>query len=335
MMLLDSDLSLQYLNPAAEMLLEKSTTRYQGEHITRICPQQTTMLNFLAEAQSQPQPKIKHNIPISLPSGHKFTATLTTTPVETSESNYLLVEIVRINSELSTEHEGKLQEQYRATRALIRGLAHEIKNPLGGLRGAAQLLDSELADPEQKEYTRIIISEADRLKLLIDRLLRPSQELHKTYCNLHEIIEHVRKLVSADIHPGITVITDYDPSIPELLVDRDQIIQAILNIINNAVESLIDQGSIRIRTRIQRRLKINGKRHSLTASINIIDDGPGIPAELLPQIFFPLISGKAMGTGLGLSIAQNLINQHEGVISSHSKPGETSFEILLPIMEST
>ena len=335
MMLLDEDLCLQYLNPAAEMLLEKSLTRYQGKTIHEICPSQKEMFAFLQKAQSHPQPMIKHGIPLRLPSGHHFTATLTSTPVESDNDRFILLEIIRINSDLSPEHGETQQQQYLAARALIRGLAHEIKNPLGGLRGAAQLLDAELESVEQKEYTQIIIAEADRLKLLIDRLLSPSSKPNKQLCNLHEVIEHVRKLTSADIHPNISVVTDYDPSIPELLMDRDQMVQVILNIFNNAVESLAGQGMIQLRTRVERQQMINGQRYPLSARICISDDGPGIPEELLRQIFFPMISGKASGTGLGLSIAQSLVTGHGGVITAHSRPGETNFEILLPITGST
>lgn len=333
LLLLDDKLRLQYLNPAAEMLLEKSARRVQGQTIDIICSKQSEMLSFLQSALKRQQPQIKHKIHLTLPSGHTFTATFSSTPVEMDNESYLLIEITRVDSDLSPEHDQKHREQYSASRALIRGLAHEIKNPLGGLRGAAQLLESELSDSEQKEYTRIIMAEADRLKVLIDRMLRPSQSPQKQAINIHEILEHVRKLVQTEAGQGITIQRDYDPSIPELWLDRGQIIQVILNIIGNAIEALAGSGVITLRTRILRQHVINGERYQLTACIEIIDDGPGISEKLQPQVFFPMISGKTTGSGLGLSIAQSLISQHGGVINLYSQPGETRFEVLFPITQ--
>lgn len=335
LLLLDQKLRLQYLNPAAEMLLEKSTRRVQDKAIDLICPKQPGMLSFLQSAQKRLQPLIKHKIPLTLPSGHAFTATFSSTPVEINATTSLLIEITRIDSELNPEHDQKHRQQYSATRALIRGLAHEIKNPLGGLRGAAQLLESELNDTGQKEYTRIIMAEADRLHALIDRMLRPSKSPQKQAINVHEIIEHVRKLVQADAGQGISVCRDYDPSIPKLWLDRGQIIQVLLNILGNAVEALAGTGKIILRTRILRQHTINGKRYPLSACLEVIDNGPGIPENLQSQVFFPMISGKANGTGLGLSIAQSLVSQHDGVINLHSQPGETRFEILFPVTQTS
>lgn len=333
LLLLDKKLRLQYLNPAAEMLLEKSARRVQDKSIDLVCPRQPEMLSFLQSAQNRQQPLIKHKIPLTLPSGHTFTATFSSTPVEINNTAFLLIEITRVDSELNPEHDQKHRQQYSATRALIRGLAHEIKNPLGGLRGAAQLLEAELVDTEQKEYTRIIMAEADRLHALIDRMLRPSQSPQKQAINVHEIIEHVRKLVQADAGQGISVRRDYDPSIPKLWLDRGQIIQVLLNIMGNAAEALAGTGEIILRTRILRQHIINGKRYPLTACVEVIDNGSGIPENLQPQVFFPMISGKANGTGLGLSIAQSLVSQHDGVINLYSRPGETRFEILFPITQ--
>lgn len=333
LLLLDKKQRLQYLNPAAEMLLEKSARRVQGRRIDLVCPKQPDMLSFLQSAKKRQQPLIKHKIPLTLPSGHNFTATFSSTPVEINNSASLLIEITRVDSELNPEHDQKHRQQYSATRALIRGLAHEIKNPLGGLRGAAQLLESELNNPEQKEYTSIIMAEADRLHALIDRMLRPSQSPQKQAINIHEIIEHVRKLIQAEAGQGISVRRDYDPSIPNLWLDRGQIVQVLLNIMGNAVEALAGAGEIILRTRVLRQHIINGERYPLSACLEIIDSGPGIPENLQPQVFFPMISGKANGTGLGLSIAQSLISQHDGVINLHSRPGETRFEILFPITQ--
>lgn len=224
-----------------------------------------------------------------------------------------------------------LLQQQSATRALLRGLAHEVKNPLGGLRGAAQLLENELDDEELKEYTRIIIGEADRLQNLVDRMLGPNSLPRIREINIHEVLEHVRSLVGVEAPPDVHLVTDYDPSIPPVAGDRDQLIQVVLNLVRNAVHAVGDTGTITLRTRVQRQYTIGQTRHKLVASIDVIDDGPGIPEEIREKVFFPMVSGKAEGTGLGLSIAQSLINQHGGLIEYESRPGRTQFTILLPV----
>lgn len=221
--------------------------------------------------------------------------------------------------------------QQNAARMLLRGLAHEIKNPLGGLRGAAQLLDQELPDDELREYTRIIIEESDRLQSLVDRMLAPNKPPHKSLINIHRVLERVRQLVQVEAPVGVKLNRDYDPSMPALYGDGDQLIQAILNIVRNAAQALGDKGKITIRTRIHRQVTIGLNRHPLVAKIDVVDDGPGIKAELLNQIFYPMVTGRAEGTGLGLSIAQSLISQHGGLVECESKPGETIFSIFLPL----
>jgi two-component system nitrogen regulation sensor histidine kinase GlnL len=214
---------------------------------------------------------------------------------------------------------------------LIRNLAHEIKNPLGGLRGAAQLLEQEFADQSLKEYTQIIIGEADRLRNLVDRMLGPIRPPVYDDVNIHEVLERVRTLVLAEIGDGIHIEQDYDPSIPLLKGDADQLIQAVLNIVRNAVQALEGQGVILIRTRVQRQYTIGHTRHKLVARLDIIDNGPGISKERLEEIFYPMISGRIDGTGLGLSIAQVLVSQHGGLIECESRPGKTVFTLLLPL----
>ena len=224
--------------------------------------------------------------------------------------------------------------QQNTARLLVRGLAHEIKNPLGGLRGAAQLLDLELHEPELKEYTQIIIAESDRLQGLMDKMLGPNKLPNKQALNIHEVLERVRQLVQVEASGGLTVRYDYDPSIPEIQADKDQLIQAILNIARNAAQAMDGKGEIMIKTRIHRQMTIGRKRYKLTVKIDIIDYGPGIEADMLNQIFYPMITGRAEGTGLGLSIAQALINQHNGLIEYHSEPGHTVFSIFLPVESS-
>ncbi|MBD3619553.1 MAG: PAS domain-containing sensor histidine kinase, partial [Chromatiales bacterium] len=199
------------------------------------------------------------------------------------------------------------------------------------LRGAAQLLENELDDEELKEYTRIIIGEADRLQNLVDRMLGPNSLPRIREINIHEVLEHVRSLVGVEAPPDVHLVTDYDPSIPPVAGDRDQLIQVVLNLVRNAVHAVGDTGTITLRTRVQRQYTIGQTRHKLVASIDVIDDGPGIPEEIREKVFFPMVSGKAEGTGLGLSIAQSLINQHGGLIEYESRPGRTQFTILLPV----
>jgi len=244
----------------------------------------------------------------------------------------VVLELHRIDHQLRITREEQLHSQQEATQMLVRGLAHEIKNPLGGLRGAAQLLDSELENEELKEYTHIIISEADRLKELVDRMLGSRQPIKKEAINIHEVLERVRKLVKADIPEGVNLRFDYDPSIPELQADQDHLIQIIFNIVGNALKAVGKSGNILFKTRILRNYSINQTQHRLALRLEIIDDGKGVPKDIKDKLFYPMISGSAQGTGLGLSIAQSLANRHHGVIEFESKPGETCFALLLPIL---
>jgi len=210
-------------------------------------------------------------------------------------------------------------------------LAHEIKNPLGGLRGAAQLLDLELDDPDLKEYTQIIIDESDRLQGLMDKMLGPNKLPDKKALNIHEVLERVRQLVQAESSGNLIIKHDYDPSIPDIHGDKDQLIQAILNIARNAVQAMDGKGNIIFKTRIHRQMSIGRKRYKLAVKCDIIDNGPGIDADMISKIFYPMITGRAEGTGLGLSIAQALINQHNGLIECNSETGNTVFSIFLPV----
>ncbi len=243
----------------------------------------------------------------------------------------VVVELYRVDHQLRIVREEQLLNQQEATQQLVRGMAHEIKNPLGGLRGAAQLLESELNSNELKEYTHIIISEADRLQNLVDRMLGSRQPIKNEEINIHEVLERVRKLVKADIPPGVNLRFDYDPSIPELLADRDNLIQIVFNIVGNALKAVGDNGNILFKTRILRNFTINHQQHRLALRLDIIDDGLGVPKDIQNKLFFPMISGSAKGTGLGLSIAQSLANRHNGMIEFESKSGETRFTLLLPL----
>ena len=227
-------------------------------------------------------------------------------------------------------HEKHLLNQNEASRSLLRGLAHEIKNPLGGIRGAAQLLERKFDNDQDREFTHVIIREADRLKQLVDRMLGPRDIPNKSQLNIHQILEHVRNLVRVEAD-HIRFTTDYDPSLPDIYGDESMIIQALLNITRNAIKEVSADGKITFKTRPFRNYTIGENTYPLVAKIDIIDNGPGIPEELKEKLFLPMVTGHAEGTGLGLSIAQTLINQHNGLIEFASSPGHTVFSLLLPL----
>jgi len=216
---------------------------------------------------------------------------------------------------------------------MLRQLAHEVRNPLGGLRGAAQLLDRELPDPELREYTRVIISEADRLTALVDSMNGPTRPQQRTLVNVHEICEHVHRLLVAEAPAAVAVERDYDPSLPSSLFDRNQLVQALLNIARNALQAVGERGRIILRTRALSNVVIAGHRHRLAASVQVQDDGPGVPPELRASLFYPLVTGRAGGTGLGLAVAQDLVIRHGGLIEFESEPGRTIFTLMLPLEE--
>jgi two-component system nitrogen regulation sensor histidine kinase GlnL len=228
--------------------------------------------------------------------------------------------------------EAALVSQQRLSRRIIRQLAHEVKNPLGGLRGAAQLLERQLPDAEQKAYTRVIIEEADRLAALVDGILRAGGAPRPEEINLHRIIEHVAQLIEAEKPAGIELARDYDPSLPTINVDRHQMIQAFLNVARNAMQALGERGRLVFRTRALTNLTMGGERQRLVLSAEVEDNGPGIPDELKETIFYPLVTGRATGTGLGLTIAQDLVSRNGGLIEFTSEPGRTIFQVRLPVV---
>jgi two-component system nitrogen regulation sensor histidine kinase GlnL len=222
-------------------------------------------------------------------------------------------------------------DQTQANRLLLRNLAHEIKNPLGGIRGAAQLLEQELEKPGLREYTQVIVQEADRLRLLMEKLLAPQNASHYSALNIHEVLERVRSVVLAEMADGLKIKRDYDISLPALIGDKEQLIQVMLNIVRNAAHAMKGSGLITLRTRVAHQATLNKRRHRQAVRVEIIDNGPGIPQELQDKIFYPLVSGRADGHGLGLTIAQDFVSQHHGIIEFDSEPGRTCFTVLLPI----
>jgi two-component system nitrogen regulation sensor histidine kinase GlnL len=236
-----------------------------------------------------------------------------------------------IEHQLAATREEHLIEQQKASRELIRNLAHEIKNPLGGIRGAAQLLEHELANPSLKEYTQVIIKEVDRLRDLMQRLLTPHRTMLPTTVNIHEILERVRSLLTAEFPGSLAMRRDYDTSLPDLVGDREQLIQAVLNVARNAAQAMHGEGEIVLRTRVLRQVTLAKKRYRLALELKVIDNGPGIPETVRERMFYPLVSGREGGSGLGLTIAQNFVQHHHGTIDCVSQPGQTIFTIRLPV----
>lgn len=324
---LDANLRLNKINPAAEMLLAISARQAKHLKLVQLIPI-PEFVQSVHQAQQTGQPFMKRELEIHLPNAPNITVCCVVTPLQDNATAPYSVII-----ELSAHgHLRFASEQQDILQKLLRNLAHEIKNPLGGLRGAAQLLERELPDSSLREYTHIIIEEADRLRKLLDRMLSPHHLPEKKRINIHQPLEHVYSLITSEISPKIVLKRDYDPSIPLIYADPDQLIQALLNIVRNAVQALGQAGGeILLRSRIKRQITINQQRYKLVAQIDILDNGPGIPENLQSQIFYPMVSGRVDGTGLGLSITQALIHRHNGVVECTSRPGCTLFTLLLPI----
>lgn len=327
----DDRLRLVWLNPAAEILFESSANQVAGHAIADFLPGNRRFIKTLNQILESGRALTERGLRLTLQNGRAATVDCTVTAA-TDEDGHgeLLLEMEQVDRLMRLTREEARLEQHAANRAVIRGLAHEIKNPLGGLRGAAQLLERELPDRALKEYTRIIIHEADRLRNLVDRLVGPNRPLNRQPLNIHQVFEHVRSLISAEF-PGLIVRRDYDPSLPEISGDAEQLIQAVLNIVRNAAQAVETGGTIILRTRAERQFTIANKRYRLVIRAEIEDDGPGIREDLMKQIFYPMVTGRPEGTGLGLSIAQAIVNQHGGLIQCGSRPRQTVFTIYLPV----
>ncbi|MCW8908773.1 MAG: nitrogen regulation protein NR(II) [Sedimenticola sp.] len=333
-LLFDRQMCLLYMNPAAEMLFEVSCRHMLGNPAELIihCPEDLTR-KTLEEALHSGRPFTERALALPLPDGKRATVDCTVIPMSEADGTGLLIEIQQIDRQLRISREEQLLSQHQAAQELIRGLAHEIKNPLGGLRGAAQLLEQELEDPALYEYTRIIIDEADRLKNLVNRMLGPNRLPTLKEVNIHTLLERVRNLVEVESRDKLNIVRDYDPSIPDLYVDSDSIIQALLNILRNAAREVKGDpnGEIVLQTRILRQFTIGTTRYRLVAQIVIQDNGPGIPEAIREKLFYPMVTASEGGVGLGLTIAQSLINQHGGLVECTSEPGKTLFSVLLPV----
>ncbi|MEW5838537.1 MAG: nitrogen regulation protein NR(II) [Pseudomonadota bacterium] len=331
---LDSELALIYLNPAAEGLLGTSVRQARGLPAPALLPGEGLLLDHMLQSLESGHPCTLREIALHV-AGREVVIDCVISPLQDPGlGRGLLVEMMDIDRHLRIAREEHLLAQQQATRSLLRGLAHEIKNPLGGLRGAAQLLDAELSSAEQREYTEVILREADRLRSLVDRMIGSHGLPKMSMVNIHEVLEHVRRLVSMDRKSNaLRLVTRYDPSIPEVYAACDLLIQAVLNIVRNATQVLEGQADAQIvlHTRVMRQFTIGSIRHRLVARIDVEDNGPGIPPELQDTLFLPMVSGRKGGVGLGLSISQSLIAQHGGLIEFVSMPGKTVFTLLLPL----
>jgi len=334
---LDQSLRVCYVNSTAEALFGASSSSLLGKAFDRLFSQVefNTITSNLPGFWPQAQPLTEYEAQITLSNGTSIIADYSIYPLDdTQAEGIILVEIRPVDRQLQIAREEISQLHNQTSRQFARGMAHEIQNPLGGIRGAAQLLEKEITRPSMKEYTDVIISEVDRLQALIKNMLGPNVKIDRKPVNILEILEHIRRLLLAAEPDKFFIHRDYDPSIPELLADRDQLLQAFLNIALNAVQALEKDGEITFKTRVGRQFTIGQTVHPLVMQVDIIDNGKGISSELGNSIFLPMVTDKAQGSGLGLTIAQEIIAQHGGLIRPENLDSGTMFSIFLPLGES-
>jgi two-component system nitrogen regulation sensor histidine kinase GlnL len=328
LVLLDHTLVVTYMNPAAEDLFGVSARRIIGRALGDVVHPSQELVALCQRALSTGLTFSLHEFAVRV-GDHEVVVDCRVKLLD--NEGVVVLELLDTEHDRRVRREAALVAQQRLSRRIIRQLAHEVKNPLGGLRGAAQLLERQLPDPEQKAYTRVIIEEADRLAALVDSILRAGGAPRPEEINLHRITDHVAQLIEAEKPAGVTVIRDYDPSLPAINVDRNQMIQVFLNVARNAMQALGDRGRLVFRTRALTNFTVGGERHRLVLSAEVEDNGPGIPEEIKETIFYPLVTGRSTGTGLGLTIAQDLVSRNGGLIEFTSEPGRTVFQIRLPV----
>jgi two-component system, NtrC family, nitrogen regulation sensor histidine kinase GlnL len=346
--LLDRELHITYLNAAAQTLLGISPNQVLGRRVTDTVRGAESLLPLFERARQGGDGVVQRELAWPASGGVDRILDCAVTEVALGgETSGLLLEIEDITQHRRLTRENALLAQLGGSRLMVRQLAHEIKNPLGGLRGAAQLLERELLDPALREYTRVILSEADRLTNLLDCMLGPGRPPAKQLVNVHELLERVYRLLRGEAHEEVAIERDYDPSLPAIEVDPNHIIQAMLNLGRNAIQALssgrersraegqgmhgVPPPRLTLRTRVATNVGIGGQRHRLVASIQFEDNGPGVPLDIRDTIFYPLVSGRSEGSGLGLGIAQDLVSRHGGLIEFDSTPGRTIFVIYLPM----
>jgi two-component system nitrogen regulation sensor histidine kinase GlnL len=335
---LDAQLCPIYANVAAQNLLAFSLNQARGRPFGDFLHDAHALISILRRSLETGTGISDRELTVRPIGNPRETRVLdiTVTPLEGQVTGtHLLLELTDDTQRSRISRENDLIARLDSSRMMIRQLGHEIKNPLGGIRGAAQLLGRELGAQGLTEYTGVIISEVDRLAALVDSMSAPARPPKKTLLNVHEVCEHVYHLLRAEAKGAVVVDRDYDPSLPNAMIDRNQIIQALLNIARNALQALNDRGRIILRTRALSNVSIGTARHRLVASLQVEDNGPGVPEELRSSIFYPLVTGRATGTGLGLAVAQELVTRHGGLIEFESEPGRTLFTLLLPLGDAT
>jgi two-component system nitrogen regulation sensor histidine kinase GlnL len=336
-LVLDGSYFVRYTNPAAENLLGAGARSLIGQQFLSLFTDSRALEGMLSEALAVHWSYRTQTVGYERAGRDPLPLSCVVTPIDVPGTP-LLVELRPIQEQLRQEREERLLDQQETTRELLRNLAHEIKNPLGGLRGSAQLLERELERPDLREYTQVIIKEADRLQVLLDRLLTPRRTVQLGQVNIHEVLERVRSLVLAEYPQGISAIRNYDPSVPDLVGDVEQLIQAVLNVVRNAAQALLSGanggrgGAIVLRTRATRQVTIARQRHKLALELQVIDDGPGVPEEIRDRVFNPLVSGREGGSGIGLALVRTYVQNHGGVVEFDSRPGRTIFTLLLPLV---
>ena len=338
-LILDTEGRIAYANASAESLLESSFKVLTQQRMADLFLNGDKLAQIFEQARQHQFDEKREDLMLERIGRMPLQVHMVVTPLDDAE-NPVLIELRENVQQLKLDREERLLDQSQANKELIRNLAHEIKNPLGGIRGAAQLLELELPGQglkDLREYTQVIIKESDRLQTLVDRLLAPHRRPQIVGdVNIHEVFERVRSLIMAEFPQGLKIIRDYDLSLPEFRGDKEQLIQAVLNIAHNAAQALAPRiakgdAELTLRSRIARSVTIAKVRYRLALDLHIIDNGPGIPAELKDKIFYPLVSGREGGSGLGLTLAQTFIQQHSGVIECESRPGYTDFRILIAL----
>jgi two-component system, NtrC family, nitrogen regulation sensor histidine kinase GlnL len=335
--LLDAQLCPIYANVAAQDLLAISLNQSRGRPFGDHLIESNGLIPILRRSIETGEAFADRELVLNLKSTPREPriVDVTITPLEGEVTGtHLLLELTDTTARQRISRENEMLTRLDSSRMMLRQLAHEIKNPLGGLRGAAQLLERELPNENLKEYTTVIISEADRLSALVASMTGPNRPMQKAQLNIHELCEHVYHLLRGEAPSGVVIERDYDPSIPTASFDRNQLIQALLNVARNAMQAVGAHGHITFRTRAFSNISIAGRRHRLAAGLHVEDDGPGVPAALRASIFYPLVTGRATGTGLGLAVAQDLVTRHGGLIEFESEPGRTVFKLMLPLEES-
>ncbi|MFM7626569.1 MAG: nitrogen regulation protein NR(II) [Gammaproteobacteria bacterium] len=336
--LLDVTGRVLHANVAAQGLLGAGLNQARGRMLAELLVDSVPLQALLQRARERGEVFAEGDIALRTVASPRDARSVdaTVTPIEEiSGSRRLLLELVDATPRARISRENELRARLEGSRMMTRQLAHEIKNPLGGVRGAAQLLERQLPDPALREYTGVIINEADRLTALVDGMLGPSRAPQKTPLNVHELCEHVFRLLQAEAPHGVVLERDYDPSVPEGEFDRNQLVQALLNLARNALQAVGqgpgERGRIVLRTRAVANVHIGLARHRLAVRIDVVDDGPGVPAEIRGSLFYPLVTGRANGTGLGLAVAQEIVTRNGGSIEFESEPGRTVFSLLLPL----